>query len=85
MGLRDFFNRKPKNTANQARERLQIIVAQERVLRSSPDYLPTLKRELLEVIQKYVPVEADAIQVHLEKSGNQDLLELNITLPSNDE
>ena len=41
MGILDFFKNKPKNTANVAKERLRIIVAQERAQRGSPDYLPT--------------------------------------------
>ena len=51
MGILDFFKSKPKNTANVAKERLRIIVAQERSSRGAPDYLPLLQRELLEVIR----------------------------------
>ena len=52
MGLFDLFKSRPKNTAKTAKERLLIIVAQERGAHSAPDYLPLLKRELLEVIRK---------------------------------
>ena len=61
MGILDFFKARPKNTANVAKERLRIIVAQERAQRGSPDYLPTLRREILEVIKKYVNVDPDAV------------------------
>ncbi len=57
MGLLDLFRSKQKNTANLAKQRLQIIIAQGRVERGGPDYLPMLKRELLEVIRKYVHVD----------------------------
>ena len=40
MSLLDFLRPRPKNTANIARERLRIIVAQERATRDGPDYLP---------------------------------------------
>jgi len=50
MGLFDFLNRK-KTTAETAKNRLQIIIAQERSHRGGPDYLPLLQRELLEVIK----------------------------------
>ena len=59
MGLFDFLKTK-KNTASIAKERLRIIVAQERSSRGAPDYLPLLQRELLEVIRKYVSVDVDA-------------------------
>ena len=62
-------------------ERLQIIVAHERGQRTTPDYLPALQKELVEVIRKYVNIESDQVQVALENQGSCSILELNITLP----
>jgi len=45
------------------------------------DYLPLLQRELLEVVRKYVAIEDEHIKVHVEKEGEYEVLELNITLP----
>ena len=84
MGLFDaWFNSNVSGkTAELAKERLQIIVAHERGnRRGSPDYLPSLKKELLEVVRKYVPVDPNQIKVHLDRAGNYEVLELNITLP----
>lgn len=81
MSLLDLFRSKPQNTANVARERLRIIVAQERSTRGGPDYLPLLRSELLEVIRKYVHVEPDAVQINLESDEGQEVLELSVTLP----
>ncbi|MGA9423220.1 MAG: cell division topological specificity factor MinE [Rhodanobacteraceae bacterium] len=81
MRLLDFLRPRPKNTASIAKERLRIIVAQERNQRGGPDYLPLLRRELLEVIHKYVNVDADAVDVHVEHDGSQDVLELSVALP----
>lgn len=81
MSLMDMlFGRKPK-TADVARDRLQIIIAQERVKEQAPDYLPTLQKELLEVLSKYVHVSLDDIRISQEKQDGMDVLELNITLP----
>lgn len=81
MSLIDMImGRRPKSAAI-ARDRLQIIIAQERVKAQAPDYLPTLQRELLEVLSKYVPVSADDIRISHEKQDGMDVLELNITLP----
>lgn len=81
MSLMDIlFNRKPK-TAQVARDRLQIIIAQERVKDQAPDYLPTLQKELLEVLSKYVNVSLEDIRISQEKQNGLDVLELNITLP----
>lgn len=80
MGLLAFFRRAPR-TASVAKERLRIIVAQERSTRGGPDYLPLLRRELLEVIRKYVNVDPDAIQINLEREDGQEILELSVALP----
>ncbi len=85
MGILDFLRGKPQNTANIARERLRIIVAQERGTRGGPDYLPLLRSELLEVIRKYVHVDPEAVQINLESEGGQELLELSVALPDNED
>jgi cell division topological specificity factor len=80
MGLFDFLKAK-KNTAETAKNRLQIIIAQERTSRGGPDYLPLLRRELLEVIKKYVNVDADAVKVDVIKDGEHDVLDISVALP----
>lgn len=81
MGLLDLLFVRPKNTANVAKERLRIIVAQERSARGGPDYLPMLRRELLDVIKKYVNVDLDAVKVDLIKDGEHDVLDISVSLP----
>lgn len=80
MGLFDIFKAK-KTTAETAKNRLQIIIAQERSTRGGPDYLPLLQRELLEVIKKYVNIDADAVKVDLVKDGEHDVLDISVALP----
>ncbi len=81
MSLFDYFRSSRRNSAAVAKERLQIIVAHERMQRNGPDYLPLLKKEIMEVVRKYVQVDPDQIKVQLERDGNCEVLELNITLP----
>ncbi len=82
MSLLDYFRPSKKNTASTAKERLQIIVAHERRRRTSPDYLPQLERDILEVIRKYVDIADDQVSVTLEKSSDElSVLELNVTFP----
>ena len=80
MGLLALFRRNPPS-ASVAKERLRNIVAQERSTRGGPDYLPLLRRELLEVIRKYVNVEPDAVKVNVERDEGQEVLELSVSLP----
>jgi cell division topological specificity factor len=80
MGLLALFRRTPPS-ANVAKERLRIIVAQERSVRGGPDYLPLLRGDLLEVLRKYIKVDPEAIQISLEKDGGNSVLELSVALP----
>jgi cell division topological specificity factor len=81
MGILDFLTQRNKNTANVAKSRLQILIQQERSMRGAPDYLPMLQRELLEVIRKYINVDADAVKVDLHKDGDSELLDISVALP----
>lgn len=81
MKLLEFLRRERKQSASVAKERLQIIVTQQRSRRGQPDYLPMLERELLEVVRRYVNVDSDAIQIHLDAEDDCSVLELNVTLP----
>ena len=80
MGLFDFLKAK-KNTAETAKNRLQIIIAQERSSAGAPDYLPLMRREILEVIRKYVNVDVDAVRVDVVKDGEHDVLDISVALP----
>lgn len=73
------FGNKPK-TANVAKERLQLIIAHERV-GNGHNFLPDLQRDLVAVISKYIPIDPEAIQVALDQQGRFEVLEVKIELP----
>ena len=86
LALLDFFLSRKKNTANIAKERLQIIVAERRRSDAEPHYLPQLRKDILEVICKYVQIDPEMVTVQLEqKDGDISILELNVTLPEAEE
>ena len=72
-----------KKSASVAKERLQIILARERIggTGAQPDYLPALQRELVAVISKYVSINPEDIKVQLERQDNLEVLEVKIELP----
>ncbi len=71
---------KPK-TAQTAKERLQILLAHERSDGASPDFLPMLQREILEVIRRHMQIEGDAVDIKMERGDDRSSLEINIDLP----
>jgi cell division topological specificity factor len=82
MSFLSFLLGEKKNTANVAKERLQIILAHERGGHSAaPDYLPALQRELIAVISKYVKINPEDIKVNLERQDSLEVLEVKIEMP----
>jgi len=84
MGFLNYFRSEKKHSASLAKERLQVIVARERTHRGGPDYLPALQQDILEVIRRYIAVEDDAVRIQVEREGDCEVLELNVTLPEDD-
>lgn len=82
MSFLSFLLGQKKTSASVAKERLQIILAHERSGddSTSPDYLPQLQRELVEVISKYVKINPEDIKVHLERQGSLEVLEVKIEM-----
>ena len=81
MGLFDLFRQNKKKSAHRAKERLQILIAHERVDRNGPSYLPQLRHDIMQVIKKYVSIDEDHVTVQVENGPGYDVLELNVTLP----
>ena len=79
MSFVDYFKR--KKSANVAKGRLQIIIAQQRDQSNTPDYLPLLRKEILEVVAKYTNADINAVKVDFQTDNNNSVLELNVQLP----
>lgn len=77
------FFRRPREatSADQAKDRLQILLSHERTDRSGPDYLPMLQRDILQVIERYMRVGGDSVDIKLERGDDLSTLEINIELP----
>src|SRR5262245_58822451 len=82
MAILDLFRRR-SDTAQQAKDRLQIVVARERASTGDrvQSYLPQLQQELLQVIAKYEKLDMEQVSVQLDKKGEAEVLEINIVLP----
>ena len=93
MSFFDFFrSKKNTNSAQIAKERLQIIVAHQRSEADNEDNagiskedLAKLQQEIMDVIKKYVHVDEDKFSVSLDKSGDCSVLELNVALADQSE
>ncbi len=82
MTLRDILNkllRRQESSANTARERLQLVLAHDRT-DLSPDLLDQMRREILEVVAKYVEIDIDDGAVSLETEDRMTALVANLPI-----
>ncbi len=86
MSLLEFFRPQKKTSANLAKERLQIIVAERRSHDDpAPSYLPQMKEDILNVIKKYVAIDPSMVDLTFEhKDDDISVLELNVKLPEDE-
>ncbi len=75
----DFFRRNKKSSAQKAKERLQIILAHERVSNKAP-FLEDLRKDLIKVVAKYVDIDPKEIEVSLQRDNSIEVLEINIPI-----
>ncbi|MDB5314752.1 MAG: cell division topological specificity factor MinE [Rhodospirillales bacterium] len=72
MGRLDIFrSRKPPwpATARAAKERLQIVLAHERIGRTREGFLPKLQAELVAAVARYVAIDPGKVAVNLHCGG----------------
>ena len=75
------FRPRKAQTAQTAKERLQILLAHERADTAAQDILPLLQRDILEVIRRHMRIEGDAVDIRMERDEDRSSLEINIELP----
>ncbi len=71
-----------RGSAPLARERLQILLAHDRVARSQPDLLGILRDEILKVIARHVVLEHDQVEIKMERGKSVSTLEVEIEIPN---
>jgi cell division topological specificity factor len=79
MSLFSFFTR--ARSAPVARDRLQLLLAHERVLGARPDLVAVLHKEILAVIARHIPIDQDKVAVKLDRGAQVSTLEIDIEMP----
>ncbi|HEU0229383.1 MAG TPA: cell division topological specificity factor MinE [Burkholderiaceae bacterium] len=82
MSFLSFLLGEKKTSASVAKDRLQLILINERGHgAATPDFLPRLQRELVEVISRYVKINPDDIKVNFDRQNSLEVLEVKIEMP----
>ena len=83
VGIFSFFRTSPpQRSADQAKERLQVLLALERNSSNAPSFLPQLQDDILKVIAKYVQVDNEKVLIEVERGPDVSMLDINIELPA---
>lgn len=80
MNLFGLFQR--KSTAPVARERLQMLLAHERVAGSQSKLLAVLQEEILAVIARHMQIDRDKVVVKVDNGAEVSTLEIDIEMPA---
>jgi len=78
MSIFNFFGK--QRTAPAARERLQVLLAHERVSAGS-DLVSLLREEILAVIAKHVQVDSERVRVTMDRDEHMSILEIDVVIP----
>jgi cell division topological specificity factor len=67
-------------SAMAAKERLSIIISRKNI-----DFIDDLKKDILEVVNKYVNIDMRDIECNLQKNDDgEEILEMNVSLSEDD-
>ncbi|WP_343152416.1 cell division topological specificity factor MinE [Buchnera aphidicola] len=79
MTILDFFIPRKNNTAHIAKERLKIMIAEQKSNAYFSDCLPEIKKEILKVMCKYIKIKPKMLQIKINsKDRNTSVLKLSI-------
>ena len=73
---------KGRTTAPVARERLQILLAHERVALGPRDLIAVLRDDLLATIARHIEIDPEKVSVKMERAGAVSTLEIDVEIPS---
>lgn len=70
------------NSADQAKERLKLVLIHDRA-EITPQELNDMKNEILEVISRHIDIDPDAVAIHMTQEGREQRLIADIPLKPN--
>ncbi len=72
---------KSRGTAPVARERLQILLAHERVSLGPRDLVAILRDELIATIARHIEFDPEKLSVKMDRAGAFSTLEIDVEIP----
>ena len=80
MGLLDLFRK--KSSGDVAKDRLKLLLVSDRA-NCSPEMMEMIKRDIAQVISKYMKIDAQSMEIQITKTGTKGRNAKNPTLYAN--
>lgn len=77
--IESFFSRPETDPRGQAKQRLKLILAHDRSA-LSPEAMESMRKEILEVVSRYVEIDAEGLQFNLASEGTTTALIANVPI-----
>ena len=71
-----------ERSAPVARERLQVLLAHERMAGSHSDLLNLLREEIVDVIARHIKVDREKVKIKLDRGDEVSTLEIDVEMPA---
>lgn len=79
-------SRQKSSIRESAKQRLHLVLINDRAGQNTPDFLPKLRAELVEVLKKYIPVSQDEdIEFQIARKEETQIMEISISLDNKDD
>ena len=67
-----------------AKQRLHLVLINDRAGRNTPDFMPKLRQEIIEVLKKYVPIAGEEdVEISIADKDNTSIMEMSVSLDKN--
>lgn len=75
------FRNEKESARESAKQRLHLVLINDRAGRDTPDFMPKLRQEILEVLKKYVSVaNDDDVEISVVNKDTTSIMEMSISL-----
>lgn len=76
-----FRSNEKESARESAKQRLHLVLINDRAGRDTPDFMPKLRQEILDVLKKYVAgADDDDVEINVVNKNETSIMEMSISL-----